>query len=243
MSEERQAWWAKAVLIGSVIALVCLGLGAFGYRFGILGVMPGLLLTVIGVGLAALSIVVGVIGLIVAMAKGMQAERAPLAIGVIASVVVIALMGPHLAGGSVPAIHNISTDMQDPPSFDKVVALRADAPNPLDYDAEVLAPLQSAAYPDVKTLKSAMAPAEVLSKTQKVFDDLGIEVVNVDQSANIVEGTATTRWFGFKDDVVVRVRADGAGSLVDVRSVSRVGQSDLGVNAKRILAILSGLKS
>jgi uncharacterized protein (DUF1499 family) len=59
-----------------------------------------------------------------------------------------------------------------------------------------------------------------------------------------VEATDTTFWFGFKDDVVVRVRAaeNGGGSIVDVRSVSRVGQSDLGLNAKRIGSILDGLR-
>ncbi|HJR53568.1 MAG TPA: DUF1499 domain-containing protein, partial [Gemmatimonadota bacterium] len=49
-----------------------------------------------------------------------------------------------------------------------------------------------------------------------------------------IEATATTPWFGFKDDVVVRIRPEAGGSRVDVRSVSRVGRSDVGTNARRI---------
>ena len=58
-----------------------------------------------------------------------------------------------------------------------------------------------------------------------------------------LEATARTRWFGFRDDVVVRVRPDGAGSRVDVRSVSRVGRSDLGTNARRIRGFMDALRS
>jgi uncharacterized protein (DUF1499 family) len=75
-----------------------------------------------------------------------------------------------------------------------------------------------------------------------VLEDLGLEIVAVDEAAGRVEATATTFWFGFKDDVVVRVRSSGAGSVVDVRSVSRVGVSDLGANARRIGQILDGLR-
>jgi uncharacterized protein (DUF1499 family) len=65
--------------------------------------------------------------------------------------------------------------------------------------------------------------------------------VAADSSAGRIEATATTPWFGFKDDVVIRVAPDPAGSRVDVRSVSRVGQSDVGTNARRIRAYLARL--
>jgi uncharacterized protein (DUF1499 family) len=67
---------------------------------------------------------------------------------------------------------------------------------------------------------------------------MGWELVAADSAAGRIEATATTRWFGFKDDVVVRIRPDAAGSRVDVRSVSRVGRSDVGANAERIRAYL-----
>jgi uncharacterized protein (DUF1499 family) len=72
-----------------------------------------------------------------------------------------------------------------------------------------------------------------------VLTDQGLEIVAVDSDAGLVEATATTFWFGFKDDLVVRVEAIESGSRVDVRSVSRVGQSDVGQNAKRIEKFLA----
>lgn len=241
MSETKQAWWAKAVLVGGVIGIVCLALGAFGYRAGVLGVQPGLLMTLAATVLGLLAVVVGVIGLIVVLAKGRTAERGSLAVGVVLGALILGMMGPYFLT-SVPPIHNITTDTVEPPQFDKIVALRGENSNPLEYNAEELAPQQQAAYPDLASLQVAEAPASVIRKAASVLESLGIEVVNIDESRGIVEGTATTRWFAFKDDVVVRVRDTGEGSLVDVRSVSRVGMSDLGVNAKRIRAILAGLR-
>jgi uncharacterized protein (DUF1499 family) len=72
---------------------------------------------------------------------------------------------------------------------------------------------------------------------------MGWELVASDSAAGRIEATATTPWFGFKDDVVVRVRPDGSGSRIDVRSVSRVGKSDVGANAKRIRTYLADIAS
>jgi uncharacterized protein (DUF1499 family) len=135
---------------------------------------------------------------------------------------------------SVPPIHNISTDTADPPSFDVVTGLRGADSNPVDYDAAKLAPLQEAAYPRVKPIISDRTVAESFDRALNVLNGMGLEVVNADRAAGRLEAVATSFWFGFKDDLVVRVRARGAGSVVDLHSVSRVGQSDLGINAKRI---------
>ncbi len=69
---------------------------------------------------------------------------------------------------------------------------------------------------------------------------MGLELVNEAPQSGMIEATATTFWFGFKDDLVVRIRPSGTGSVVDVRSVSRVGVSDLGANARRIGEFLTG---
>ena len=63
---------------------------------------------------------------------------------------------------------------------------------------------------------------------------MGWEIVESDPERGRIEATDTTPWFGFQDDIVVRVRPEGVGSRVDVRSVSRVGRSDGGTNARRI---------
>jgi uncharacterized protein (DUF1499 family) len=99
------------------------------------------------------------------------------------------------------------------------------------------------AYPAVRPLTLAAAPAKVIVAAEAEAKAQGWKVVTSDPVAGVVEATAETFWFGFEDDVAVRIRPSATGgSVVDVRSTSRVGLSDLGANAKRIEAFLAGLK-
>jgi uncharacterized protein (DUF1499 family) len=68
------------------------------------------------------------------------------------------------------------------------------------------------------------------------------EIVATDSSAGRIEATATTRVFRFKDDVVIRIRPRDSGSRLDIRSVSRIGGSDLGKNASRIRDFIARLR-
>ncbi|MCP5178383.1 MAG: DUF1499 domain-containing protein [Pseudomonadales bacterium] len=241
---KEQRWWATAILIGAVIGLVCLPLGAIGTRLGVWGFQLGLGLVAIGAALGALALLTGFIALIVTFAKRLTGERATIAVALILSAVVVGVVGSQaVKGRGVPAIHDITTDTADPPQFNRVVALRGPDSNPLTYDAKTLPALQAEAYPDVQSLVTDESPGEIFSRARGVLDRMGLELVNVDGDAGVIEATDTTFWFGFKDDVVVRVRqADGGGSIVDIRSVSRVGVSDLGVNAGRIRAVLQELR-
>lgn len=236
-------WWAKALMMGAIVGLACLPMGALGTKFGIWGFQGGFMLLAVGVVLATIVFFLGLIALVFTYVRKMDAERGSVAIGVVVSAVILGLMGSQfMTASSVPPIHNISTDTDNPPQFDKVIALReAGESNPHTYDAEALAEQQRQAYPQVQPLISTVERGEMLSRVEQALGDMGMEIVSVDSSAGRVEATATTFWFGFKDDVVVRVRGEGAGSVVDVRSVSRVGQSDLGVNAARIVDLLSRL--
>ena len=142
---------------------------------------------------------------------------------------------------SVPPIHDISTDTARPPEFVAVLPLRADASNPATYGGPEIASQQIAAYPDLKAYTSALPPAKAFEKALEAARNMGWDVVASDPAAGRIEASDTTRWFGFVDDVVIRVEADGEGSRIDVRSVSRVGKSDVGTNAKRIRAYLAEL--
>lgn len=146
----------------------------------------------------------------------------------------------------VPPIHDISTDTRRPPQFVAILPLRADAPNPAEYGGTAVAEAQAAAYPDLQTRRMGLAPAQAFERALATARDMDWEIVAADPASGRIEATATTLWFGFKDDVVIRVEADrdapgGGGSRVDVRSVSRVGKSDVGANAKRIRAYLEML--
>ena len=162
-------------------------------------------------------------------------------LGLVAIVIVAVPWNWRRTARAVPPIHDITTDLDNPPPF---VALydRPGARNPVEYGGPEIARQQREGYPDLGPLMLPVAPAVATRRAAEVADDLGWEIAAVDTVAGRVEATDRTRWFGFYDDVVVRVTPDGAGSRVDVRSLSRVGGSDVGTNARRIRTFLSRLR-
>jgi uncharacterized protein (DUF1499 family) len=147
------------------------------------------------------------------------------------------------AAKSVPPIHDISTDLINPPEFVAVVPLRADAPNPVAYAGEETAAQQRKAYPELQSLEYNQTQLELVAATTKAMENLGWELVNSNVNNGIVEATDTTIWFGFKDDVVVRINDKGSKRVVDIRSKSRIGKSDLGKNAQRIKTLIDELNA
>jgi uncharacterized protein (DUF1499 family) len=143
---------------------------------------------------------------------------------------------------AVPPIHDITTDTVDPPAFMALLDARNKSPNGSAYGGPQVAAQQQKAYAEIKPLELASPPREAMQKAIDAARSLGWEVVASDATTGRIEATDTTAWFGFKDDVVVRVRPSGTGSRIDVRSVSRVGGSDIGANAQRIRDYLAKLK-
>jgi uncharacterized protein (DUF1499 family) len=129
---------------------------------------------------------------------------------------------------TLPYINDVTTDPAKPPQFSQ----------PKPYQSH-FAELQRIGYPDLAPLELAVPPTQAFARAQAAARALGWEIVDADERAGRIEAVATTRWFGFKDDIVVRVAAAGSGSRIDVRSKSRVGRSDLGANAKRIQDFLT----
>jgi len=139
----------------------------------------------------------------------------------------------------VPMIHDITTDTENPPVFVSVLALRKDAPNSAEYGGPEIAAKQHAAYPDLHPFETEVSPKQAYNNALAVARQMGWQIVDGNQPEGRIEATATTRWFRFKDDVVMRiVPTAGNGSRLDIRSVSRVGISDVGTNACRIRAFL-----
>jgi uncharacterized protein (DUF1499 family) len=143
---------------------------------------------------------------------------------------------------AVPPIHDISTDLENPPTFDAIVPLRADAPNDLERTSEVTE-LQRQGYPDLAPVTLPIPLDQAFDRALGTAQEAGWQIVTADKSSGRIEATDTTRWFGFEDDVVVRLTPWGAGTRVDVRSVSRIGRSDIGTNARRIRQYLDRLQS
>jgi len=159
---------------------------------------------------------------------------------IVAGLVLVAVPWLQLQqASSVPPIHDITTDMQAPPAFDALAAPRKAAPNAVDYPGEATARQQRQAYPEVQPLLLNAPLAEVLAAAEAEARDAGWEIAAVGDTR--LEATATTPWFGFQDDVVIRLAETADGVRVDMRSASRLGSSDMGTNAARIRAFLEDL--
>jgi uncharacterized protein (DUF1499 family) len=162
------------------------------------------------------------------------------------------LLNYAMIARSVPAIHDVSTDLADPPQF-KSLVIRADnldsVPGAEDADMRGLNPqqrwvlLHQKAYGEIRSVRISQPVAAVIEKANRLSIARGWDVALISPAEGRLEATETSRLFRFKDDVVLRVRPteNGQGSIVDMRSISRVGQSDIGVNAKRVKSFLADL--
>ncbi|MEO8746252.1 MAG: DUF1499 domain-containing protein [Rhodanobacter sp.] len=144
-----------------------------------------------------------------------------------------------------PGIHDISTDTLDPPPFVAVLPLRISgkAVNSTVYGGSAVAAQQLKAYVDIRTLDLQIPPADAFNKALSAARAMGWAIDATVPADGRIEATATTLWFAFKDDIVVRIRPNASGSRIDVRSESRVGGSDVGTNAARIRSYLNRLRS
>lgn len=143
---------------------------------------------------------------------------------------------------SVPPIHDITTDLENPPEFAAVVPLRTRAPNPVEYGGPEVAVQQRRAYPDIRPLVLDLPRERAFQRALDTAQEMGWEIVAASPSAGRIEATDETFWFGFKDDVVIRLTALNDRTVVDVRSLSRVGGGDAGTNAKRVRGYLKAVQ-
>ena len=191
----------------AVLALAVLAASGPAVRSGLVAYTVGILM-LLAAGALGLA---GALSAVVALFRRAGVARPLFAIVLGASVAAIPAAG-YLRARSLAPINDISTDP--------------------DEASEA----QRRAYPDIQPLRLPVAPNIAFERAKGAMEEAGWQIVREDPSAGRIEAVATTRWFGFKDDVVVRITADGAGSRVDMRSKSRVGRSDLGTNAQRIRA-------
>jgi uncharacterized protein (DUF1499 family) len=164
----------------------------------------------------------------------------------LATVVIAAAWSPAqwlLQTRSAPRINDITTDTANVPAMVVTQQMRHGAPNPAAYPGNGVAAQQRAAYPDIAPIVINASPAEAFRKVDQAAMAMGWDVVARAPADGRLEATDTSDWFGLQDDVVVRIRPEGAsGSRIDIRSKSRVGQSDFGANARRIRAFSERLR-
>jgi hypothetical protein len=184
-----------------------------------------------------LACIAGLLALLISGIAWMRTRPNPMAaIATVAGALIVILPLTQVAGArGKPRIHDISTDLADPPRFSAVLPLRADTPNGApDRIDEATARAQRAGYPDLSTLDLPVPSDVAFAKAVEAAKTMEWEIVSLRPADGIIEATATTAWFGFHDDIVVRIRPAGSHSRLDIRSTSRVGRGDAGKNADRI---------
>jgi hypothetical protein len=256
MKQTRPVWQRRlsllAVLLslGGVIAALIASVGSGG---GLWHFRLGFAVLRYAVYAAAAGGVLALIVILVGLVRRQGAGRLNI-LALLVSVLFMAYLLPLVATArSVPAIHDATTNLDDPPAF-TALAVRADnlenVPDDGRPELAQLDPesrwkaLHREAYGDLRTLRVPASVSETTARAASLARSRGWDIARVDRNAGMVEATATSRFFRFKDDVVVRVRRDPqrpGASLVDIRSISRVGGSDVGMNAKRIRAFIGDL--
>jgi uncharacterized protein (DUF1499 family) len=162
------------------------------------------------------------------------------AIGAVVAILAYVVPETYRPVEGIPPIHDITTNTDNPPHYIAIAPLRADAPNNMVYgdqanwDKKRMAAAQREAYPDIVPQVFSEPKEEIFNRALAAVNTLGWEVVAQDLTTGRIEATATTFWFRFKDDVVIEVTESAQGSILNARSLSRVGTSDVGKNAARL---------
>jgi uncharacterized protein (DUF1499 family) len=235
-----------AALVLSLVALCLLALAPFGWRLGwwhygfsLYWMMPASGL--IAAAAAVLSFVTLALGRSQLRLRAVTMLSAALLLGAVLAYVPWQYSRTR---NTLPRIHDITTDTDNPPTFNTVLPARAaERANSVDRRDPQLAQLQKAAYPDLAPVITSLPTASAFNVALEVAKSMpGWTIVAVDADAGRIEASQRSRWFGFTDDIVLRVVGDEPGSRIDMRSTSRQGRSDYGVNAARIRAYLDALR-
>jgi len=229
----RWAWGLVALSGAAALLPVVAGLGA---RLGWWHFRIGFAMLKVDVFLAGAAMAAAALGLAVAFTVRYRPALPFAAAALLVPLFPLAtILEQYHDARTLPRIHDITTDFAEPPGFDAILPLRPPGSNALTYDDPSVAASQVAAYPDIRPIRTRYKPDRAFELAKALAVGFGWRIVREDREAGEIEAVDTTFWFGFKDDVSIRIRPrPEGGSQVDIRSVSRVGVSDVGANARRI---------
>jgi uncharacterized protein (DUF1499 family) len=238
-------WGRRIATVGVVLAVVCVlaaMFSGFGYQMGLWHFRTGFLILRWAFFGALAAAVISLVGLV--LGRFARAAALPGITGL-----VIALAFAYVPWqwkqtlDSVPYIHDITTDTENPPEFVAAVTLRKEGDHPVAYDGEEVAAEQKKAYPDLAPMLVQAPREQAFEGAKAAVAAMGLQLNDANAAEGRIEASYTSFWYGFTDDMVVRIAETPEGTRVDVRSKSRVGRSDLGQNAKRIRVFLARLKA
>jgi uncharacterized protein (DUF1499 family) len=221
----------------AVAAAALFAIGPAAAHFGIVPPLAGFTIFVLGGIMGLLNSIAG----IVTFRRGARGRA--VAVIVLSAVPALLLIYASSRGFGKPAINDITTDLTEPPNLVYAQSQPGNAGRDMVYP-ESFKEIVRAGYPDLKPLRLAEPPDAAFARAVRLAEQQPTwQVLYVNGTSRIFEGVATSDLFRFQDDFVVRVRADGTGSVVDMRSKSRDGKGDLGANEERIRAFLSELSA
>jgi uncharacterized protein (DUF1499 family) len=239
---DKTAVSARVAAVVGILSLALIAIGAAGSLSEMLSPFVGFRIFGGGVLLGLAALLFGITGVLRTRPGsgrgGAQLAWTGLGIGVLVLLIVGVSAGRGLGS---PPIHDITTNTSDPPAFVAGKRLRAESANSTDWDAQ-LAPMIREAYPDLESISVALPPDDAFVRAERIATSLGWVISESAPAEGRLEAYDESGIFHFIDDVVIRVRpAPGDGSIIDLRSNSRVGQGDVGANAARIRAFRDAL--
>lgn len=232
-------WQLELIAFGlSVLAILA-------FRLQLLPWRPALLLTA-----ASLTgvVLIGFFSLLLLFAKlrsGNQqgAGRHCLLATALSLPILIGILILGMRGARVPPIHDITTDPVNPPALTASLSQRNSDDNNVVYGGAIIAEQQRRAYADIAPIRTPMSTDQSYARALATARSLGWQIVIEDRPRGSIEALDRSLIFGFIDDIAIRITAEGGGSRIDLRSASRSGVSDLGINAKRIRAFTAQFNS
>lgn len=236
----------RIALAGLILALICAGaavLSGIGYRLGLWHFRTGFDILKYAFWGALAAAIVSLAGLILSGGRRPGVLFMGLLGVLIAAVTAYMPWTYYKTVQSVPKIHDITTDVGNPPKFVAVAKLRKEGDHAVMYEGAEIGSEQKEAYPDIEPLIVKAPKDKVFEAARQAISSMGLEIVDANPTEGHIEAVDTSLLYGFKDDMVVRIQESGDGTRVDVRSMSRVGRSDLGMNAKRIRTFMTRLRS
>jgi len=243
MSPQKTSVLAVVGLIAAVFALLMVGGAGPAYRLELVDLTPAFALMRWGAWMGLAALLVALVGAWITRPAEQRRGFALALAGAVAGAVAFGVPFAMLQSAKAsPPIHDITTDTENPPRFVALIPLRQGSPNSTEYEGEATARQQRTAYQDIRPVTLAEPPDAAFKRALTAARDIGWQIVAAVPAQGRIEATDTTVWFGFKDDIVIRVTPTAGGSRIDVRSVSRLGEGDLGKNAARIRVYLRRLQ-
>lgn len=217
-------------------------LAAVAFASGPLLVHLGAVNPLVGLMITTASALVGLASTIYGLRLAFKGASSQGLVCVLVGVLPLAFIGNGiLSGRKVPRLNDVSTDLDNPPQLTAAKAAPENAGIDLTYPAE-FKDLVRSGYPDLISKALALPPAEAFARAQAVAKTMpGWQVTATDPAALTIEGSEASSLYRFVDDFVIRVEPLDGRSIVAMRSRSRMGKGDFGVNAQRIRAFFAAL--